>query len=219
MAPQTLELPELAAELSAASPELGEQEQRLALALYRLLAEGDPVDPGRLAERVGLEEAAVPAIVDRWPGVYRNEAGLVVGFWGLALAEMPHRMRVDGRELRGWCSWDTLFLPELIGKTAKVESTCPTTRETVSLEVGPEGPRNVSPAGAVISFMRPDGPFDADVVRSFCHHVRFFASAEAADEWTAQHASTFVMSIADGFELGRLVNRANFGAALAAEPA
>lgn len=67
----------------------------------------------------------------------------------MALSGMPHRMRLPGREVRAWCAWDTLFLPELIGETVTVESPCPTTGETVRLAVGPEGIDAVSPAGAV----------------------------------------------------------------------
>jgi hypothetical protein len=34
-------------------------------------------------------------------------------------------------------------------------------------------------------------------------------------EWTAGHPHTFVISIADGFEIGRATSKAKFGAALA----
>lgn len=112
------------------------REQRVAISLYRLLAEGRPVPPERLAERAEVDAEELTRLLESWPGVYFDEAG-VVGFWGLALDQMPHRLHVDGRKLRAWCAWDTLFLPELIGKPAAVASSCPTTGETVSLEVIP----------------------------------------------------------------------------------
>jgi hypothetical protein len=67
----------------------------------------------------------------------------VTGFWGLALSEMPHRLQVDA--LYGWCAWDTLFIPLILGKEAHVESPCATTGEIVSLTVGPDGVRDVAP--------------------------------------------------------------------------
>jgi hypothetical protein len=107
----------------------------------------------------GAATGAVRELLDSWPGVYRED-GRMVGFWGLALGQMPHRLYVDGRELRAWCAWDTLFLPELIGKPARVESSCSTTGQRVSLEVMPgQGVRDVSPEGAVLSFLRRDEPF------------------------------------------------------------
>lgn len=78
----------------------------------------------------------------------------------------------------------------------------------------PEQVRDVSPAGAVLSFLRPDESFGVGTIKSFCHFVHFFASREAADEWTAGHEGTFVLSIDEGFEIARRTNHARFGAAL-----
>jgi alkylmercury lyase len=61
----------------------------------------------------------------------------------------------------------------------------------------------VRPAGTVLSFLAPERPFDADVVRSFCHFVHFFASEQAAGEWTARHPETFALSLEQGFTLGK----------------
>lgn len=206
---------DLARELAAAMPALDTEQQRAAISLYRLLAEGEPVAPERIAERAGLAPEQVQALLDTWPGVYRED-GRVIGFWGLALDRMPHRLVVDGRELRAWCAWDTLFLPELLGGPARVESACLTTGETVSLEVVPgQGVRDVSPSGAVLSFLHRDEPFDADTIVSFCHFVHFFHDEDVAREWTTKHEGTFTLSIEDGFELGRTVNRARFGDLLA----
>lgn len=215
METETLATRQLARELVGAMPPLMAREQRVAIALYRLLAEGRPVAPERLAERTGLDDEEVRRLLGSWPGVYLAEGG-VVGFWGLALDQMPHRLQLDGRELRAWCAWDTLFLPELIGRAATAASSCPTTGEPVSLEIIPgSGVHDVRPAAALLSFLRPTQPFDVDTIISFCHFVHFFASEPAALEWTARHPHTFVISIAEGFEIGRATNKAKFNAALA----
>jgi alkylmercury lyase len=204
----------LADELAAARPPLDPGQQRLALALYRLLAEGEPVTRERLADRAGADERGVARMLDEQPGVYFDNDGRVVGFWGLALDGMPHRLTIGDHELYAWCAWDTLFLPELLGTTATVESSCPTTGEPVTLVSAPDGVREVSPAGAVLSFLRRDTPFDADTVTSFCHFVHFFASAQAGEQWTARHPGTFVLSIDEGVAIARATNRASFAAAL-----
>ena len=69
--------------------------------------------------------------------------------------------------------------------------------------------------GAVVSFLTPDTPFDANVVLSFCHYMLFFISEEAGTKWTAEHKNTFLLSVEEASEVGRLTNRANFGDALA----
>jgi alkylmercury lyase len=125
-----------------------------------------------------------------------------------------HRLEVDGRELFAWCAWDTLFLPGVLGATARVRSRCPTTGETISLVVSPERVVETSHPDAVVSFLLPDRDFDADVIQSFCHFVHLFASPEAGHAWTAEHPGTFLLSLEEAFELGRLVNALNFPSAL-----
>jgi alkylmercury lyase len=211
----TIDTHDLARDLAIAMGALDGEQQRAAVSLYRLLAEGEPVATEAFAERAALPLARVRDLLDRWPGVYRDQDGSVIGFWGLTIREMPHRLQTDGRTLYAWCAWDTLFLPEILGRRARVTSTCPTTGDTVSLEVDAGGVVGVTPNSAVLSFLRPDGPFDGDVIRSFCHFVHFFASPEAAARWIERQPDTFALSLDDGVELARRRNRELLGAALA----
>jgi alkylmercury lyase len=132
----------------------------------------------------------------------------------MALSGMPHCLEVDGRQLCAWCAWDTLFLPELLGRTVDVSSRCPTTGEAIRLRVAPDGVHGLVPADAVLSFLRPTERFDANTIHSFCHFVHFFASRQAAEPWMARHRGTFALSVEDAFEIGRRFNRATLGEAL-----
>jgi alkylmercury lyase len=73
-----------------------------------------------------------PDVVKRalaeWGGFFTDEQGHVIGFLGLSIRPMPHRLTVTGRTLYAWCAFDTLFLPELLGAAAEVESRCPSIR-------------------------------------------------------------------------------------------
>ncbi len=190
---------------------LQRDEQRVSLQLYRLLAEGEPVSRSRIAETLGLPEASVNTILEQWPGVYFNEEGEVIGYWGLALPDMGHRFEVEGRLLYTWCAWDSLFIPELIRKTATVTSACPVTGETIRLTVDPGGIRTVHPAGTVMSFLTPpDESFREDVINQFCHYIHFFSSAEAGAQWCAGHQGTFLLPLDRAMELGRIKNRAQY---------
>lgn len=62
----------------------------------------------------------------------------------------------------------------------------------------------------MVSFLVPEGSFDADVVQSFCHFVHFFVDREAGERWVAAHEGTFLLPLDEAFELGRLTNAANF---------
>jgi alkylmercury lyase len=214
MSTSTIDTSELADRLSRCAQEVSERERRLQLVLLRLLAEGRPVEPTSLAAETDVSAADVLESLARWSGV-RTDHGRVVAFQGLSVVETPHRLKVDGRTLYTWCAWDTLFLPELIGQAAEIDSTCPTTGRLVSLRVGPAGPSELSPPEAVLSFIHPGASFGEDTIGSFCRFVHFFASAQAAEAWTRRNPGAFVISIEQGFEIGRRTNAAQLGAALA----
>ena len=202
----------LADALSKAGPGLDEVQRRVALATYRRLGEGSPAPVADIAELAKEGTELVEGLLGTWPGVFRDDDGDVIGFWGLTIAKLvpTHVMEVGGKELFAWCAWDTLFLPGLIGAQARVESVCPVTAETISLVVEPNGVVQTSHRDAVVSFLLPDREFDADVIQSFCHFVHFFASRGAGEAWTSEHSGTFLLSIEEAFELGRLVNALNF---------
>lgn len=216
MNPPDTSLDPLTTALAEALPALSADQQRTSLWLYRLLAEGQPVTLTRLAQAVDLPELEVGGWLDGWPGVFRDDSGGVIGFWGLSLPEMAHRFEVRGRTLYTWCAWDSLFLPELIGKSADVASASPVSGEPVSLTVAPDRVERLEPAGAVVSFLTPDTSFDGDVIASFCHYVHFFRTAAEADGWTAARDGTFHLAVQEAFAVGKATNQARFGAALGA---
>jgi hypothetical protein len=49
----------------------------------------------------------------------------------------PHRLYLGDIELSAWCAWDTLFLPELLERTAEVHSHSPPDETPVRLRVSP----------------------------------------------------------------------------------
>lgn len=207
-------LDRLAQAVAERMPELTAAQRRIALGLYRLLAGGRPVSPGRLARSCGLSEEEVRAALAGWPGVFW-EGGAVVGFWGLALPEMAHRFEVEGRHLFTWCAFDALFIPGLIERRARVESRDPVTGEAVSLTVAPDGVGEAAPQGIHVSFLAPgEAAFDENVIVNFCSYVHFFASAESGAAWVEGHPGTFLLSLEDAVELARRTNRARYGEAL-----
>ncbi len=210
----TSRVAQLADKIVGAVPRFDATGQKVAVALYRLLSQGVPVPLKRVADTVGLPEAAVEAIILKWP-IFRDAQGAVIGFGGLTVADMPpHAFTVDGRTLYTWCAWDSLFIPGILARTAAVESVCPVTKARISLEVGPEGIRNVAPPTVVVSFLTPDRAFDRNVIVNFCHFVHFFRDTEAAEVWLSSHPGTFLLSLDDAFALGQVTNARNFGQAL-----
>jgi alkylmercury lyase len=206
---------EIAEQLEAGFPAATNQaDQRLARTLFEMLAQGEPVEVARLAETVGRPEAEVSEVLAGPafdPLVYRDDRDRIIGFSGLGIAELGetvHRLQLDGHEVYAWCAGDALFLPSTLEREVRVESRCPVTGERISLIVSPQGYREVDPPEAVMSMLTAEEVSarigrGEDVIRSLCHFLFFFASEEAAREWTSEHPGTTTFPIEEGFELGR----------------
>lgn len=200
--------PAAAATTGAISPALNAEEQRIWVGLLGALARGEPLTYAEVAEEAGAAEARVRRFLDETLGSgwrHVDAEGRVVGFGGLSIeAVTPHEIQVDGRALHAWCAWDTLFLPRILDRPAEVRSVCPVTGQLVELHVTPEHLVRADPAGAVLSFLRADpARIRENVFGSFCRHVHFLASEAAGRKWQAEHPESELLSLEEGFALGR----------------
>ena len=203
------------AALAAAAGSQGEEEQRLAVAVLRLLAAGKPVSIPAAAAAARLPRPRAEQVLRSWPAVFWDDHDRVTGFWGLALTPMPHRIRRAGTGLSAWCAWDPLFLARVIGDL-EVATADPVTGEAITYRISGDGAvTGASHPAAVLSFLRPDQPRDDDVMTTFCHYVLHFRSPATAQRWTAAHPGTFVISLAEAAELARRHVARFFAAALA----
>ena len=207
----------LAPLLKSFSPE----EQRAAVTLYRELAKGRAVDAEQFARALGTTPAAARALLERDAikrFIYPDADGRVLGFGGLAAAPMHHRFEVNGRTLWTWCAWDSLFIPQILGSTARVTSPDPENHELVRLTVTPDRIQSVEPGEAVISFIRPDAETfrnsATNIMASFCHYIFFFASRASGERWTSTHPGTFLSTLDDASALAKRLNAANFASVL-----
>jgi alkylmercury lyase len=197
-------------------------DQRVAVALYRELAKGKAVDTDQLGRALGRPPAEISALLERdaiKAFLHPDSQGRVLGFGGLAAAPMHHRFEVEGRTLWTWCAWDSLFIPEILGRPARVTSPDPESRELVQLTVTPDRIESVEPSDAVMSLTRLDAeafaPSAANIMASFCHYIFFFASRASGKRWTAKHPGTFLCALDDAFALAKRLNAQNFGMELA----
>ncbi len=211
----------LASELLARLPTMTEEERRVGLEIYRQLAQGEPVLRSELAVALEVPSHTVDELLES-PNLksltYADKDGQIIGFGGLAVREMPHRFKIDGRTLYTWCAWDSLFIPVILGAEAEVESPAPGSAVRISLRVAPDGVERIQPRSAVMSFLLPSAEtFQADALKAmaaFCHFIFFFPDRHSATEWTKTHPETTVISVSDAFELGRRMVAARWSPAL-----
>lgn len=201
---------DLARHMLAAFPQLDEFEQRLSLALYRELARGEPVTDGALAARVGADAREVARRLERWPAVRRDGQSRVIGYWGLTIVPTRHSLSIGARTLYGWCAWDTLFLPALLGESAQVRSVCRASGAPVRLTVAPDALRAADPGKLFLSFVLPEaGALREDVTTAFCRFVHFYASPSRPED-PGLPGAAFFLTLEEAFEAGRLRNRGRY---------
>jgi alkylmercury lyase len=126
--------------------------------IVRAIAIEGTLSPDGFAARMGLEAAQATELFSGLKafGMQVDAEGNIVGA-ALTTLETPHRVRFDGKDLFAWCALDTLFIPGLLGKTVAVESTCPSSGETVRLSVSPDRIESVEPDGVWLSVFVPGG--------------------------------------------------------------
>lgn len=166
-------------------------------ALLRVLAEGRPVEPDRLAAALGIDADGLDDVFDGLPAAQWDDDGNLVGF-GITLRPTPHHFVVDGRELYTWCAFDTLLFTVVLGRPTSVASTCPATGDPIRVRLDPDRVADFSPPGLVVSSDMPCSRVP-DIRTAGCVHGHFFASADAAAPWRAEHPSGTLRPVVDEF--------------------
>ena len=175
---------------------------RLWLPLWRLLAGGKPVAPEELARSSHRPlheiQAELPSL-----DVRLDQAGHILAS-GLSLVPTPHQFHLGEQTLYTWCALDTLAFPPLLGRTARVISSCPVTGKEIRLTVTPEAIADLEPASAVLSIRLPGEDTDVcHVQEDICNAGLFFASREVASTWPSLHPKAVLLSVEEAAQLGR----------------
>src|SRR5918996_803594 len=127
-------------------PRLEESQARIALGLFRMLAEGQPLSHEQLAERLTAPKEEVSATLAALPAVFYNDDGWIVAFWGLGLGKSRHRVEVEGRTVYAWCFPRHPVLPADPGQNRTDRIDVPERREDLTRR-SPGGHREPHPGG------------------------------------------------------------------------
>jgi alkylmercury lyase len=174
--------------------------------LLRLLADGKPVSPKQIAADLDILPDNLTSALQQSTAVELDEDGNVVAAFGLSLNPTPHHFEVAGNALHAWCALDTLYIPVVIKQTARVESICPVTGAKIRLSVTPDGVESLEPADAVLVIaVEGASQCGASIQESFCDHVHFLSSPEAASEWSADRQMTIILSVDDAHKVGGIM--------------
>ena len=189
--------------------DFGADRSRLLIQVWRSLATGRPVSGeqvDQIVADIGIARDEADPFLRQISE--RDADDSIVGIMGLSLNDHPHRFNVNGARMSTWCAEDTLFLPAMLKQTATIESESPLTKEKIRLTVSPEGVEEASPTGAAVSIVVID-PDKADMSSApaiwgtFCHHIFFFTSREEGEQWAAGRDDIEILSLDEGFDLGK----------------
>ena len=178
------------------------EQLRLWLPLWRLLAEGAPVSLEQLAS---LSHRPLDEIKAELPSldVRLDREGNVLAS-GVSLVPTAHQFHLGEQILYAWCALDTLAFPPLLGRTARVISSCPVTGKPIRLTVTPETIMDLEPASAVVSVHLPGEDTDlCNIQEDICNDGHFFVSHSVASTWPSLHPRAVLLSVEEAAELGR----------------
>jgi alkylmercury lyase len=167
--------------------------------MIRLVAQGEPVALERLAADSGVPVEEIASWLRAQPGTDWDDAGRLLGF-GLSQRPTRHRYIVDGRVLFTFCAADTLIFTPILGRPARVESTCPTTGQTIRVALTPAAVTSVEPTTAVVSHVNLCCGA-SDIRGSLCDYGHFFASDSAAGQWRQAHPDGDVRPVGELFDV------------------
>lgn len=214
---QAIDLPALADALVGFDGLFDLRDTHLALALYRLLAEGKPVSAEHLAARTGRPRSRAASWLHD-ARIDHDPQGAVIGFQGLTLRPTRFALEVNDHVIYAGCAPDALFIPMLLARPTRVRSTDPITGNPVSLTVDNGHARHLEPPTIVLSLAMPDAPIDDTAIPGACGPNNFFESPASGSRFIERVDGTFLLTIEEGLQLGRLTNQAVFGPALTGSP-
>jgi hypothetical protein len=184
-------------DFDAAWQTVGQQHQpaiQVTSALIKLSGVGKwPVEVEQLAAASGRPVDETLALAQQFLKVNMQD-GLVHLDLSAAGTSGRYRLQIGARTIdAGGCAPDIVWMALLAGTPIHAQATCPATGRPIHVDFTPDGVERVEPPSTVIAVISPLAPqlqqfssreqAEADV----CSQQPFFASAEAAADWRAQH--------------------------------
>jgi alkylmercury lyase len=178
--------------------ELAVQLRKLAFGL--LFANRAPIEPGRLVELTGADEARVRSTLDALAAagrIDRDDRGRVLGAAGMTLADGPHGLEIGGAAFRTWCAFDAIGIPAALAADARIETACAACGRPIAVEVR-AGQPGLDPSLRL--WLASSG---ADLRADFCDPTVLLCSPEHAADWAKQQGGRgTALSLTEAAEAG-----------------
>jgi hypothetical protein len=157
-----------------------------AAAFHLLLETGEPVRAATLADELGCGAGDIAQAMENLEDqglIRRDEAGSIVGSYGLSVVPSQDQIQVRDRQFWTWCAKTSLGVVGALGG-GTIVSRCPVSGRQLLLTFdGPE-----PPADTGLAVFWPSSQFTScckSTVEEVCPNINFFASAALARSWAA----------------------------------
>ncbi len=164
--------------------------------IIKLLSQGRPLSPERIATEFHLEPHRVAALLRIGE---KDQDGNLVGF-GLSLVPTPHSYQFNGRQLYAWCAADAIMFGIFLKSNAVIESPDPISGDMVRLVATPEGMQRLEPQTAVVSHVSAGTSLE-NVRAQVCNVTHFFTSVETASQYVSQHPGLIILPVDEAFQV------------------
>ncbi|KAA3644022.1 MAG: hypothetical protein DWQ07_18070 [Chloroflexi bacterium] len=179
-------------------------------AVFDQLALGKPVSLQDVIVSSGLDQDVAKNQFEliKSIGAGLNDSGEIESYV-LSIIPTMTKFTIDTLDLYAWCALDSLFLPGLINKTARVQAICPTTGGLIELTVTPKGVTQINSPEAVLTVEIPSEISEKErqnrkqPIGANCDLMHFFSSEAAAEEWVGARNNVTTLSIAEGWLLAK----------------
>lgn len=191
------------AALDGVPREMIELDMRVTFQTIQALAEGHPLSAEQLAEMWQMPIEQVRSILKQGAGKGSAELDSNGNLIGAVLTTVPtnHRILLNGHTMYAWCSYDAIYIPGILGKSAEIESTDPITGQNIRLSVAPDGVTEYHPSGTVVSVVAGDAISSTGPNSPRCSQMLFFASRESADIWARDRSGVVILSVEEVYQL------------------
>ncbi len=201
--------PPLATIVERLSEQLQSEQEELCLPILHQVTRGKPLKKAALAASLQVSQEDLEQRLLHLPDTEFDQHGNILG-WGVTMIPTRHRFQMDGKSLFTWCAFDTVLFPPTLRESARVQSTCPVTDQSITFVATPEGTvLELTPTSAVLSLIIPAERSEC-VRATFCEQSLFFESEQVASIWLSAHPDALILSVEEAALVGRLVANARF---------
>lgn len=183
-----------------------ELDLRVTIRTVQALAAAKPVAPQRLAEIWEMPQEQVQAILEQAVASGRAQVDEQGNLVGAVLSFVPtqHRITLNGNQLYAWCAYDAIYVPGVVGTTARIASEDPISGDPIRLTITPAGVSEIRPESAVVTVVGAETDMRGGPTSPRCSQMLFFTSRESAEKWLPNHPGVAVLTVEEVFEIAKL---------------